>query len=154
MRRFLNSKVKKLYFLLAWLIILLGVLSYAKNNGINPMLYPTPRPSAGKTGKIGPHGGQIVTESGREYEVNVNNETGQLDVYSEGSPLNVNPPQNVGITLYKNNKTGQTIRLRAMNPPASGFVHYQGEVSPLEGPFMAFGLQFNLEPTPANTSTP
>ncbi len=116
-------------------LVFLGPAAWSRTQA-NPMLQD-----------VGPHGGNIHRENGQNYEVNLNPQSGQLDVYTESTAFNANPPQNAAITLYKNDQSGQTVRLKAMDPPADGFIHYQGQISPLEGPYIAFGIQFNLEPS-------
>ena len=103
-------------------------------------------------GQKGPHGGQIVSHDGKKFEIKLNQDSEQLDVYSsDGSQV---PQNNLGITLYKQDKTGQTIRLKAVEPPRSGEIHYQGKVSPTDAPFVAFGIQLDLSPTPEKSPSP
>jgi hypothetical protein len=106
-------------------------------------------------GKTGPHGGQIVSHRGEKFEIKLDQERKQLDIYAPPPEhVEVTRPDQVGVTLYKDDHTGQTVRLKSVEPAQAGVVHYQGEVSPSEAPYVAVGLQFELSPTPAQTAKP
>ena len=95
---------------------------------------PTPTPLA------------TPTRKNKKFEIKVDPKTNQVDVYSPKS-TNVRP-ENMNVTLYKDDKTGQTVRLRSVGPTEDGINHYQGRASIGEAPYVSFGFQFDLNPQP------
>jgi hypothetical protein len=126
----------------------------------SPTLSPTPNPTPSifplnplqdkekdktKSSK-GPHGGQVVTHQGKRFEIKLDPQGQKVEVFTPGGVTHPNQPISPGITLYKSDKTGETVKLNSMAPPRDGWFHYQGQLSPTNIPYVAFGLQFDLSP--------
>ncbi len=118
----------------------------ASKSPLNQTTSPTSTllPTASKPEHKGPHGGIVVNRAGRDFEIKIDKLNQMLHVYT---PSNQEPqPQNMGVTLYQDKNTGQTIHLRTIGPPTDGYYHYQGQLDPSQSSSVAFGLQFDLEP--------
>lgn len=102
--------------------------------------------------EIGPHGGKVVNQKGKRFEIKLDEKNNHVDIYSPDS-TSVRP-ENMSITLYNDDKTGQKVKLKAVPPTPDGFNHYEGRLSITEAPFISFGLQFDLSPKPESKQPP
>lgn len=84
----------------------------------------------------------------KKYEVKFNQLNRKVDVYTPATTGEI--PENMTITLLHDKKTGQTVRLKAMQPTRAGYFHYQGQLDPSEASFIGFQLQFDLESPPSS----
>ncbi len=89
----------------------------------------------------GPHGGTVVKDAQSTYEVQVDEESRVVKVYTLRS-LKPRPKQ-MAVTLFENPETGQTVELQAVNPRAS-LPEYRGVVGPGAGNFIGFELKLNF----------
>jgi hypothetical protein len=73
----------------------------------------------------------------------------QLTMNSSQSSSAETPNQSMNILMIP--ETNQNIDLKAMETTKPGFFHHGGELDPSQSSFVAFGFQFDLEPS-ARTS--
>jgi hypothetical protein len=101
---------------------------------VNPMLS-----APAGTSVMGPHGGQVVSDGGNRFEVNINRESKKIDVYE--IETRTKPPNYLEITLF--DEKGKPVRIAlgsvGLRDPVP---HYSGELTIADQPNMGFELRF------------
>lgn len=89
----------------------------------------------------GPHGGQVVQSEAHRFEVKIDPDGGNIEVYTLNRRKQ--PPKNMSITLFRESGTGQTVTLNAVNM-RDPLPRYQGELSLASGSYVGAELRFEV----------
>ena len=89
----------------------------------------------------GPHGGTIVKDESNQYEVKIDRASRHVDVFTLNQQNT--PPKSMELTLFRDEGTGQTVSLRAVNinDPLPKF---QGEIKSFAGSYVGAELRFEV----------
>ncbi|MEW6057348.1 MAG: hypothetical protein AB1540_12120 [Bdellovibrionota bacterium] len=89
----------------------------------------------------GPHGGHIVRSEAHQFEVKIDPDAKNIEVYTLNKQRPA--PKTMTITLFRESGTGQTIVLEAVNLK-DPLPRYQGELSLASGPYVGAELRFEI----------
>ena len=90
--------------------------------------------------KQGPHGGEVLQDGSYQFEVKIDQDGNAVDVYPLGNQKSL--PNNMDLTLFRSQESGDTIRLQTLRSPNPGEARYHGNLPPHLGSYIGIELKF------------